>query len=843
MKIIQEIFFKLPLCLAFFFLTFSGRLFAQMPNCNNIYIHAGDGSDSIFTWNSAMPFSVDNPSYNTIAVPGTFFESNGLAIAIGVNATIGSTPTFYTNFNGNYNFYNGATWVNTGHACHASNMGGGVGVVYAFDGVAGTVYKYNGTGDDVPLITIPDFNSGGPFDIVADCANNFYILKQTTPSPWLRKYSPAGVLLQQWTVNGAPDVGSGGSFAILENTLYTSSGGLFAGTIGNTVINLTEIQNVSLNVFGADYASCPLTVQSPPPASFDTIYPCSASANIISNGSAPYSYQILNGSATVTSAGANFTVTPTGVTTIVLKSTGSAACSVGQPIRDTFTIVPAPKIDAGTSDTLEGCGNFTGTLHAILTNNTSWINYNLNWTPTANVVTGSNTLMPAIAPIQNTYYKLTVSTDNLHGHCSVSDSVLVVIKNLASIPDFSYVIKKGCKADSVIFTNQSQNALGYNWDFGDGSATDTGKNPIHVFNTQGIYNVKLTTNNDGCTNNVVKNIDTKHPLVASFGVSKEIICQGSAVSFNNTSTVGATSAIYQWYLGDGTQSNTTNIAHTYNNSGVYNAMLVVSDAIPCFDTAYHTITVDSFADVKIQQSSYNICTGESVDFNAISGNLGDPQFTWNFNDGSAAVQTSDIAHAYDRAGKFKVELTSHFRACPDVVLDDSVVVNALPIVNLGPDTALCLDGKAIPISNLEPSQPGDQFVWNTGETTAATLIKHPGIYKLTVTNAAGCVTSDEVDVKKDCYIDVPNSFTPNNDGVNDYFFPRQELSEGVAGFTMQVFDRWGEKIFETTKANGRGWDGKFNGKDQPQGVYIYIINVVLKNGRTEHYTGNVTLLR
>jgi gliding motility-associated-like protein len=106
-----------------------------------------------------------------------------------------------------------------------------------------------------------------------------------------------------------------------------------------------------------------------------------------------------------------------------------------------------------------------------------------------------------------------------------------------------------------------------------------------------------------------------------------------------------------------------------------------------------------------------------------------------------------------------------------------------------------------------------------------------------------CSTTDEIIVVKDCIIDVPNSFTPNGDGVNDYFFPRQLLSNGVASFTMGIYNRWGQKIFETRKSNGRGWDGRFNDKPQPMGVYVYDIRVIMKNGRAEAYTGNVTLLR
>jgi len=60
---------------------------------------------------------------------------------------------------------------------------------------------------------------------------------------------------------------------------------------------------------------------------------------------------------------------------------------------------------------------------------------------------------------------------------------------------------------------------------------------------------------------------------------------------------------------------------------------------------------------------------------------------------------------------------------------------------------------------------------------------------------------------------------------------------------MQIFNRWGELIFETNKINGRGWDGAFNGKPQPEGAYVYIMDAEIDGTRTEHYQGNVTLIR
>jgi len=62
-------------------------------------------------------------------------------------------------------------------------------------------------------------------------------------------------------------------------------------------------------------------------------------------------------------------------------------------------------------------------------------------------------------------------------------------------------------------------------------------------------------------------------------------------------------------------------------------------------------------------------------------------------------------------------------------------------------------------------------------------------------------------------------------------------------FRMQVFNRWGQVVFETNKLDGRGWDGRFNGEMQAMGVYLYRVEADFANGRQERFAGNVTLLR
>jgi len=72
---------------------------------------------------------------------------------------------------------------------------------------------------------------------------------------------------------------------------------------------------------------------------------------------------------------------------------------------------------------------------------------------------------------------------------------------------------------------------------------------------------------------------------------------------------------------------------------------------------------------------------------------------------------------------------------------------------------------------------------------------------------SSCYSTDSIWVKRNCYLNIPNSFSPNGDGLNDYFLPRELLASGLTTFTMNIYKRWGENIFSTTSIDGRGWDG------------------------------------
>jgi gliding motility-associated-like protein len=326
-------------------------------------------------------------------------------------------------------------------------------------------------------------------------------------------------------------------------------------------------------------------------------------------------------------------------------------------------------------------------------------------------------------------------------------------------------------------------------------------------------------------------------------ISNEILCEDTDVQLQNNSNNHFSS--FLWNFGNGITSTQTNPVIRYDDPGVYEITLIGNGSI-CNDTLKKMIIVDPQTTGSFVMDKDSICTGESIAF-SIAEDSTLQRLYWSFGDGATFNTAYEMItrHAFDQQGHWPVTLTANHRVCPATFHADNVHIFPLPYVDLGPDTTLCLNGRGYTIGNRapEPTTPY-RWHWNTGSTEPTLDVVHPGTYALTISAAPlGCSNTGTIEVKKDCYIDIPNAFTPNGDGINDYFFPRQLLSRSVTQFEMVIYNKWGQIIFRTKETRGRGWDGKFNGTDQPQGVYLYTITAMINGREQEQYQGNVTLIR
>jgi gliding motility-associated-like protein len=141
------------------------------------------------------------------------------------------------------------------------------------------------------------------------------------------------------------------------------------------------------------------------------------------------------------------------------------------------------------------------------------------------------------------------------------------------------------------------------------------------------------------------------------------------------------------------------------------------------------------------------------------------------------------------------------------------------------------------------------YSWFLSETdTSNSLIPsryfyEPGKYpiSLLLTNKFGCkdTATKVIEIVEEELFFLPNSFTPNGDGSNDIFAPK---GLGFKSYTLSIFDRWGQVILSPSN-NSQGWDGKFKGDICQDGVYVYQVTVLDKNGKRHTRTGHVTLMK
>jgi gliding motility-associated-like protein len=181
--------------------------------------------------------------------------------------------------------------------------------------------------------------------------------------------------------------------------------------------------------------------------------------------------------------------------------------------------------------------------------------------------------------------------------------------------------------------------------------------------------------------------------------------------------------------------------------------------------------------------------------------------------------------------------------CSSDTITRQVIVHPFPVVNAGPDQFVLSGGEVVLQATVTGSSDY-QYSW-----TPTTFLDNPAIlqptakptqdilYTLTVTGIGGCSDSDDVFITFLLKPEIPNAFSPNQDGINDTWIIKH--LDSYPGATVQVFDRYGKSILKSTGYN-RPWDGTLNGQPVPVGVYYYIIDP--KNG-LKPINGSVTVIR
>jgi gliding motility-associated-like protein len=220
-----------------------------------------------------------------------------------------------------------------------------------------------------------------------------------------------------------------------------------------------------------------------------------------------------------------------------------------------------------------------------------------------------------------------------------------------------------------------------------------------------------------------------------------------------------------------------------------------------------------------------ICQGDSV---LISPTIQGDSYTWS--DG-----TSNDNLIANTSGTYTVQVDSVGCVFEDEI---TVTVEHTPNVDLGPDVRPCVGESTL----LEVDNPNVFINWSTGSSEPFTIVTEDGTYSVTVTNACGS-DADTIRIESEmcfCEMYVPNTFTPNDDGLNNTFVPMFDCA--IHNYSLEIYNRWGEMVFESTDPY-EVWDGTFKGAPAQMGIYSYKIIYSSENFIGKTVFGHVNLMR
>jgi gliding motility-associated-like protein len=522
----------------------------------------------------------------------------------------------------------------------------------------------------------------------------------------------------------------------------------------------------------------------------------------------------------------NVTAAANGVYTLLVSS-GTCTAST------TFTVVinPLPVFNFTGSNVLcNGQSNGTSTVN--VTVGTGPFNYNWSTIPSQN--TQAANALPAGT------FSCTVTDAN---GCTSMSSTQITQPTAFSVSIVSSTLS-ACANTPI-----NVNAIGaggtgpysYNWVSGPASSSYNVNEPnsgnyLYVMNAVDAFNCPATAN-----------------INLTFFPLPNVTATGATICSGQTTALSASGAnTYIWQPG-----NVTGSTYPFANSTTQ-VISVIGTANGCSNTATTSVIVNPNPVASINTGNAKGCVPACVTFSAGSSSS-ITAYNWILN-GAGITGSVNGAYCFDEAASYTLGLTvMDGNGCTSTVVPVHIEIYPLPVADFN-------HAPIKPIVNQDPFVTFTDASWNATivswnwyfmNTAQYTSIEQnpqfsytePGTYPvvLVVKSDKGCTDTliRPLVVGEDYGVYVPNAFTPNGDGLNDTFQPK---GFGVVKYQMFVFDRWGEKMFQTTDF-GTGWDGKKQSKHDvnysgcEEGVYTWLIEITDVFGKSHELKGHVTLLK
>lgn len=462
---------------------------------------------------------------------------------------------------------------------------------------------------------------------------------------------------------------------------------------------------------------------------------------------------------------------------------------------------------------------------------------------------------PIAYPTSNSIYTLVATSPNGYCNETASVNVEVVPANLDIAGGNYYEI---CLGETVQL-NAITSTFGVGFTWSPDSSLTSGADITVIASPEFTTNYIAQLVVGGCT---LEEIVTVKVDSIPNNTSIELIpqrdkyCKGEVVSFISPSIdLGFFPDIeFEWIPNDGTflsAADNYNLAITATTSQNYTRNITNGACTNTESMAIDVIDVN----VELNTVDANLCKGETLDLEA----TGADNYNWIISNSDNLTCNDCPNPTLTATENSTVTVIGETEGCQDIksieiTIIDSPDCNAISFspdneIGLGETVNLYLDYFSESSVTIEWTNKGNTV--GQGDSIEIVVLENINEYIATITNSEGCdcdISIDIIGVKPDLFM--PNVFTPDGDGLNDYFFPlfKKEGTDEIIGIgnaeivQFTIFNRWGNIVYENDNPE-TGWDGKKDGKGLPSDVYVYAITVKYPNGDTNTKSENVTLIR
>jgi gliding motility-associated-like protein len=441
------------------------------------------------------------------------------------------------------------------------------------------------------------------------------------------------------------------------------------------------------------------------------------------------------------------------------------------------------------------------------------------------------------------------------GGCIDSAESTITVYDPAESTQINAGPTTGCQSITTNFSINTLAGFKFKFYFGDGSVDSSQQLHLtHVYQWPGnYYPYIILTDNYGCESGANGTPIRVYGALPVFAMNKKEFCDSGQVFFINHSFSNDPIVSTTWNFGDGNTSNDIEPSHRFSPPGSYIITLTLTTQQQCTSTSKDTVKIYPTPDLHIGGRD-SICINSPEVYTGILA-LPDSttKWNWSFGNGSTSV-IQNPAVTYSATGNYDIRLNvANKLGCADSSAKPVHVVPK-PVAQAVVDPLQINSGGSAQL-NMNYSGPIISYHWSPRQNISCDNCPAPAVnpqfttkYTVDVTDRYGCTSQGFITVRVICNgqnFFIPNTFSPNDDGMNDVFYLRGSGLFRVK--SLRVFNRWGEVVFEKMEVPvnnpSYGWNGNYKGEKAPPGVYVYQLEIICSNGELLAYSGNIALMR